>query len=62
MHRDDGDLRICHGDGQEFANGSHAVMTPVARVCQDMSAFATRARTLRAEGAKTITIGVRQEA
>ena len=60
VHRDDGDLRICHGDGQEFARGAHAVMTPVARVCQDIGAFAARARTLRAEGAKTITIGARQ--
>lgn len=62
VHRDDGDLRVCHGDGQEFANGSHAVMTPIARVCEDIDAFAAKARTLRAEGAKTITIGVRQAA
>jgi hypothetical protein len=60
VHREDGDLRICHGDGQEFAGGAHAVMTPVARICEDISAFAEQARTLRAEGAKTITIGVRQ--
>jgi len=60
VHRQDGDLRICHADGQEFANGAHAVMTPVARVCEDIGAFGARARTLRAEGAKTITIGARQ--
>lgn len=53
---EDGDLRICYADAQEYSNGAPAIMTPVARINGDATAFANAARKLRRAGAKPIAI------
>src|SRR5487761_421056 len=58
VNRDDGDLRICYADGQEFANGAYAGMTPVGRINGFFENFDASARTLRRVGARDITLSV----
>jgi hypothetical protein len=56
LNQEDGDLRICYADGQEYSDGGYAKMTPVARIDHDATEFANAARTLRRLGARSIVV------